>query len=112
MQSAEDQKQIAGKSTEGVEIVGESGAVIEAGGFAEIDVRINTLVDIIEGTVFQEGHAVAAGNLEDGAISRGGRQHHAAATTGGFTNKSDLLGGFQRSGNQVAAGEADRRDQA
>ena len=91
MQSAEDQKQIAKESTEGVEIVCESSPVIKAGGLAEIDIRINALVDIIEGTVFQEGHAVAAGNLEDGAIGRGGRQHHAAATTGGFAHEGDLL---------------------
>ena len=94
-----NQQQIAGRSAERVEIICESSPVIEAGRLAEIDIRINALINIIEGTVFQEGHAVAAGNLEDGAIGRGGRQHHEAATAGGFAHEGDLLGGFQRSGS-------------
>ena len=50
-------------SEETVDVVGQGLAVVIVGNIRDVEIRIHALIDIIEGTVLQEGHAVVAGHM-------------------------------------------------
>ena len=86
--------------------------VKEAVNIRQINIRIHALVNVIEGTVFEEGHPVLAGNLERGTPGGGHRKDHATAAPGRPPQQRHPLGIFEHRRHQVSAGKAQGGNQA
>lgn len=99
------------KSEQSVDEIGQSGPVVEARNFVNVDIRLHALVNVIESSVFRERHSQGRGNLEDSSVCCADGLNDTAAAGGCFAKQRDLVGVFEHGRDEIAAGETHRGNQ-